>query len=259
MAVGNDSDFRADMRESMGKVGTFEYYRGYKIFLEQVVKVALSGIPVVYDTPRKLTSIDEAGQTTEVEVNQKDYTGQILNNLTVGKYTATISVGDSMESRKAQANDGIIKLAQFDPAIVSRNADILASNMNAPGMDLVSGRERARLLGEDAIPPDQWTKKEKEAMAALSQQPTPPDPAIIIAQAEQSKVQSESLKAQAELELKQMELQGKQQIEAVKLELQKSKQDYDNLLKAVQAEKLSIEMGQPINQNVTTTAEEEIQ
>jgi len=256
--VANDSDYRADLRESMGSVGTFEYYKGYKVFLEQVMKVCLGAVPIVYDTRRKLTRMDEAGQTSEVEVNSVDATGNILNDLTVGKFTSTVSISDNMESRKAQANDGIISLAQFDPSIVTRNTDILASNMSAPGMDLVADRERERLFQQGAIPQDQLTEKEIEAVQAQANQPPPPDPATIIAQAEQTKVQAEALRAQAELELKQLELNGKQQVEAVKLELQKSKQDYDNLLKAVQAEKLSTEINQPIDQSVVNKAESEI-
>lgn len=253
-----DSDFRADLRESIGSAGTFEYYQGYKIFLEHTMKVALSGFRAVYDTARKLTSIDESGQASEVEVNAPDGMGGIMNNLTSGKYTSTVSISDNMESRKAQANDGMLELAKYIPDVIERNKDIMASNISAPGMDMVADRERADSFRKGYITEDQLTEDEKEQLQAQASQPQQPDPAQTIAETEAFRVKSDALIKQAQLELDQAKTNGDLQVKGLQLELQKSKQDYENLLKAVQAEKLSVETSKPIDENVVNTAEGEI-
>jgi len=223
-----DSDFRSDQRDTMGQMGTFEYYRGHKVALEHTAKVLLDAIPKVYDSERKIRTVDEANQSSEVAINEKNTaTGEILNDLTMGKYDITVEIGPTFKSRRTEANSKIIELGAIDPTVVQRNMDIIASNIDAPGMNLVSDRERANLFKQGQIPQDQWTDEEKEQaqQAQESQQNQPPDPATVIAQAEAQKAENDAKTSQ----FKALEAQAK-------LEQAQNKQDFDQSMQIFQAE-----------------------
>ena len=213
-----DSDFRADQRNSVGQVGTFEYYIAHQIALEYSAKVFLDAVPRVYDTARKIRTIDEAGQSSEVDINTPDQNGQTINDVINGQYDVTVTLGESFQSRREQANSSILELGKINPAVVERNTDIIANNISAPGMSTVAERERDFLFKQGAIPRDQWTDKEIEAAEeAKASQGQQPDPATIIAQAEVAKAQAEQRKVeqqalieQAKLEQRQIELQMKE-------------------------------------------------
>ena len=232
-----DSDFRFDQRNSMGQMGTFEYYRGHKVALEHTAKVLLDGIPGTYDSQRKIGTMDEAGNASEVEINAKNTaTGEILNDLTVGKYDISVKIGPTLESRQTEANTRILELGDRVPGVVERNADIIANNIDAPGMTVVAERERRLLLKNGVIPEDQWTDEEKEdaAQAAQAQQSAPPDPAQQIAEAELQKAQNETkvsefkaLEAQAKLELLQNKQDFEQELTVIKAQMDQDKEQRD--------------------------------
>lgn len=272
-ASRGDSDFRANQRSSLGQLGTFEYYRGWQMALEHSAKVILGAIPRVYDSERAIRITDEAGQSSEVRINERQSGGDMLNDLTVGKYDICVKIGESFETRQAKANDGIRDLAQYDPTIIQRNTDILASNIDAPGMGSVADRERNYLMAQGVIPEDQWTEDEKEKAAAASQQPKEQTFEDKIAQAELQKAENQAMAEQYKALGRQAELEHKerkQQIDTVisqhSIEMDKLKQkileqssDYENLLKLVQSVEISQRTQQTVDKSLLPNAEAEIQ
>lgn len=246
-----DSDFRFNQRSSMGQVGTFEYYRGHKVALEHTAKVALGAIPTVYDTPRKVRIVDEANQSSEVSINGYDEEGKRLNDLTIGKYDVCIKIGKDFQSRQADANSAILELGSIIPEVVMRNSDIIASNMDAPGMRTVADRERAYLLKQGVIPEDQFTDQEKQKLMAAQQQPQQPDAGTLIAQAEVQKAevqaqeaQFKALEAQAKLELQQVKQQTEASEKAMRIELEQQKQQMEELYKLIQGAEILAKIDQ---------------
>lgn len=227
-ASRRDSDFRFDQRGSMGQMGTFEYYRSHSVALEHTAKVLLRAIPRVYDTERKIRTIDEAGQSSEVTINQ-NVNGQILNNLTVGKYDICVKVGPTFENRQTEANTRILELGDRIPEVVALNADIIASNIDAPGMQAVADRLRVELFKAGKIPESQWTDEEKEQAMAAAQNPPPPDPAAMIAEAEQKKAETELLIKRAELEQKQQSMADDANARAIELQIKAQAQEVKNM------------------------------
>lgn len=263
--AAKDSNWRFDQRNSMGQLGTFEYYRGQKVALEYTAKVILNAIPKVYDTDRKIRTVDEAGQSSEVRVNYRDPMGKMINDLTAGKYDITIKIGPSFESRQQQANTAILELGDRIPDVLARNTDILASNIDAPGMRQVADRERSILMKQRVIPESQWTDEEREQAQAAAQQQQQPDPATMIAQAELQKSQTEAetarfkaLEAQAKLELQKAQQDSNMNIQAIKLEMEKMRNDYQNLRDMAAAAKSLAEAGNTLEQRVVDKAESEI-
>lgn len=270
-ASRRDSDFRSDQRNQMGQVGTYEYYEAHRVALEYTDKILLDGMRVIYDSERAQKIIDESGQASEVIINQNQ-NGKILHDLTTGKYDITVKVSKDMQSRKAAANDGIKELAAFDPSIVTRNTDFLASNIDAPGMQSIADREREYLFKQGLIPESQWTDEEKEKAAIAAQQPKEPDPAQMLAMAEVEKVKNLATKAQydalgkqADLELKQQQQQIQAALESFKMEMEQMKQerekeraDYQNLLDLTKSIENLAKTGQTIDNQVLTSAQQEI-
>ena len=247
-----DSDYRFESRSSMGQVGTFEYYRAHKVALEHTAKVILGAIPKVYDTARKIRIIDESNQSSEVDINAIDQsTGEKINNLLTGKYDVVINMGKDFESRQADANTAILELGSVNPDVVTRNTDIIATNIKAPGMRTVADRERAFLMRQGLIPEEQWTEDEKQKVMMAQQQNQQPDPNALIAeaqvkvaQAEADKVQTQLLVEQAKLEQKQAENQAKAMKEAMDLQLKEQKQQIDELTQLISGAKTLAEIDQ---------------
>ena len=254
--IKQDSDFRASQRDSMGQVGNFEYYRGLKVGLEHTAKVYLGAVPRIYDTKRKVRIIDDAKVSKEVVINDKDAKGQDVNNLLSGRYHISFKIGKDMESRKSDANDGILELAKYDETVAQRNSDIIARNISAPGMDLVADRERSKNMQAGVIPEDQWTDEEKEQAAIAQQQAQQQtDPMAEMAAAEMQKAQNEAQKIQidalikqADLERKELELQQKQQkmefesqMQAIKLAKEQDSQEIEDLKKLAETLKTLVE------------------
>lgn len=271
-ASRRDSDFRANQRSSIGQLGTFEYYRGWQMALEYCAKVLLGAIPRTYDSERAIRITDEAGQSSEVWINQRQADGSMLNDLTIGKYDICVKIGESFETRQAKANDGIVELAKFDPTIVEQTKDILAANIDAPGMRTVSDRFRHLLLMQGVIPDSQFTDEEREKAMIAAQQPKEPDPAQMLAMAEVEKAKSMATKAQydaigkqADLELKQQQQQIQATLESFKVEMERMKQerekersDYQNLLDLTKSIENLAKTGQTIDSGLLNKAESEI-
>lgn len=247
--TNKDSDFRFDQRTSMGQVGTFDYYKGLKHALQHTYRVILDAIPRCYDTYRKVQIVDESGKASEVEINKKDTsTGEVINNITTGHYDIAVDIGESFETRQAKANSAIMELGKINPGVIERNSDVIASNIKAPGMSMVSDRERDFLMKQGVIPESQFTEDEKAAALAAQSQPPRPDPASMIAQAEIQKAQAEVDKVQTQLLIEQakLEQQGvKQQTESIvksaELQLKSMSQSIDDLKKLIEANKILAE------------------
>ena len=249
-STSRDSDYRFNQRSSIGQVGTFEYYRGLKVALEHTAKVIIDAIPRVYDTERKIRVIDEANQSSEVTINQKDRaTGKVLYDLTVGKYDVCIDISENFETRQAKANSAIMEVGKINPEVIMRNTDIIANNTKAPGMRTVADRERQHLFAQGIIPESQWTDEEKEKMAMQQQQPKDPDPGTLIAQAELQKAQAETdrvqiqlLMDQTKLEQAQLKIQADAMAKDVELRIKEQSAEIDNLKKLIEANKILAEI-----------------
>jgi Ulp1 family protease len=132
--------------------------------------------------------------------------------------------------------DALTKLGTVDPSVIQLGGDILASNVNGPGMELIAKRKRRQLFTSGVLSPDELTEEEQQEMQANQQQPQP-DPAMVLAQAEQAKAQAELANAQtkqAEAELdkqvkiKEAEQKDKElQIRAYEAETKRFEADID--------------------------------
>jgi hypothetical protein len=252
---GLQSGVAIEALQKKGDTGTIEYFEAQEIAICHTARILVDAIPKVYDAQRQVRILSEDGTFEMQTINQQatdQQTGEVvtLNDLSAGKYDVTCSAGPSFQSRQAETVAGMVEVAQVDPSIIGLGGDVLLNNMSAPGMDLIAARKRLQLVNQGAIPEDQLTDEEKQAMQAAAQQPQEPDAMMVAAQAEMAKAQAASEKNQLTMQKQEQDFAIKQQ--QAELEMQKAQLD----LQKAQA-KLQLEQQEQMRKDQETAAKVE--
>lgn len=244
---GLQSGIALGQQIEQGNTSTIKYYTARKVAMAYMAKVLINAIPKVYDSTRQQRILNEDG-TDEIITLNKPYidsqTGEMveLNNLAIGKYDVSVSVGEPFQNRRQKGTEAIVKLGAVDPSIIQLAGDQLIKNLGFPGSDDVAMRKRAQMIAQGLIPQEQLTQEElAEIQAQQAQNQNPPaDPAMMMAaQAEMEKakaqqqeaanktaaLQLEAQRLQLEIEKFQAEMQGKLGVEGAKLDLEQQKVD----------------------------------
>ena len=158
---------------------------------------------MVYDTERQVRILREDESYDMVPINQKvidNATGEIVtvNDLQVGTYDVTCRAGPSFRNRQQETIEAITTLAQTDPSLMQIAGDLLLQNISTPAASQIAERKRIQMISQGLIPQSQMTEEELQEMAAKmqAQGQQAPDPAMVLAQAEQMKAQADMMKAQ---------------------------------------------------------------
>lgn len=237
---GLQSGVAIERLQHKGDNGTIKYFKAQETAIAHTGRILIDAIPKVYNSRRQARILKEDGSFDMVELNQEvmdTQTGQpvVLNDLSAGKYDVSCTAGPAFQSRQQEAVAAMVELGGIDPAIIQIGDDVLAGNINAPGMDTISERLRLQKFQAGLIPPSQWTDEEKQQVQqqqAQAQQNQQPDPAMLIGQAELMKAQTEQGKAGQELQIKAGELQlraRKQQSDEMKMMLEQQNQQAEQL------------------------------
>jgi len=195
-ARGNETSGKAiSARTQQANTATFVFVDNQARAIKYTAKVLVDLIPKVYDTQRVVRILNEDGSEAWAEVNATDpVSGQKINDLSVGKYDVVYDIGPDFATRRMEAADGLLKLAQTSPEYQSVLIPKIAKNLDWPG-SVELGQE----LQELSKP-----------------QPPPPE--------EQAKIQMELQGRQLDLKEKEVELQGKGiELESKKLEVEKTR------------------------------------
>jgi hypothetical protein len=227
--------------QNKGDNGTFKYSRAMEIAIAATGRLIKDAIPKVYDTARTIRVLREDDTYDMADLNQQvidNATGEIvvINDLSVGSYDVICKAGPSFKNRQEETLEAITSLAQVDPSLMQIAGDLLLQNVNTPAASQIAERKRAQMLQQGLIPQSQMT--EEELMAAqqqMMQGQQAPDPAMVLAQAEQLKAEAEMMRSQIEMQKLQNE-QMKLQLEAQKLQSQAVGDQADNAIDAFNAE-----------------------
>lgn len=195
-------------RQREGDTGTFLYADNLARAVSHIGRIIVDAMPRVYDTERSVRVLGEDGSTEFVAFNQRDpMTGRIINDISAGRYDVVASVGPAFSTRREEGREFMMAMMQAMPETAAMGADILAGMMDAPGSEELAERFRRRAVAQGIAKP-----KDGDEPA----QPPPPDPNMLLAQAEQMKAQAAIMRAQADSQLKAAELQ----LEARRVELE---------------------------------------
>jgi hypothetical protein len=229
--------------QNKGDNGTFKYSRAMEIAIAATGRLIKDAIPKVYDTARTVRVLREDESYDMADLNQQvidNATGEIvvINDLSVGSYDVICKAGPSFRNRQEETIEAIVSLAQVDPSIMQIAGDLMLQSVNTPAASQIAERKRAQMLQQGLIPQSQMTEEEimemqQAQMMAQGQQA--PDPAMVLAQAEQLKAEAEMMRSQIEMQKLQNE-QMKLQLEAQKLQSQAVGDQADNAIDAFNAE-----------------------
>jgi len=212
--------------QNKGDNATYNYTRAMEIAIGATGRLLKDAIPKVYDTQRVVRVLREDDTYNMTDINNQiidEQTGKIvtLNDLSQGIYDVICKAGASFKNRQQETVEAITKLAQVDPTLMQMAGDLLLQNISTPAATQISERKREQMLSAGIIPESQLTdeeRQEREQAQAQMQGQQPPDPAMVMAQAEQLKAQAEMLKAQIDQEKLNNE-RIKLQLEAQKLQM----------------------------------------
>lgn len=227
-------------RKKEGDVGTYAFIDNLSRSLEHVGRVLVDIAPVLLDTERMVRLGLDDGDFTFDLVNGHNEDGTIFNDLSMGTYDVTVTVGPSFTTQRTEARQSMQEFIQYYPAAAPIIGDLYAKSMDWPGAEQVA--ERLAFL----LPPEikaqraaEEARRKGEPPPQPEQQPAPPpDPMM------QAKLQEEQLKLQ-DLQIKLQQEQVKLQQEQAKLEkmqleaelmVTKSKEDVRKLLDEIDAE-----------------------
>lgn len=179
-------------RVRVSDTGTAIYQTNLERGIEEAGRVMNQLIPVVYDTPRTVKIIGPDAQEMLQAINYAENPASI--DITLGKYSVTVITGPSTETKRIEAAESMMSLAQAMPNVFAAAPDILVEALDWPGADKLAERFK-RMLPPGLLGPQEQTPEtvQKAQGAAQAQQAQ--------AQLVMQKAQSDALKAQSETAL----------------------------------------------------------
>jgi hypothetical protein len=215
-------------RQQQGEIATFNYQDNMAKGIRRTWEILISLIPKIYDTQRELRILGSDGSEDYKTVNEvvmDPASGQMLtvNDLAKGRYDVTVTVGPSFATKRQEASETYLQLAQASPEVMAVAGDLVFKAMDLPYSEDIADRLKAMLP-----PPIQQMLGEGKEI--------PPEAQAVMAQAQQAMQlveQKNQLVMQAAQELQQ-EQAG---IEKGKAEMGKAKAEIQVQIANLKAEK----------------------
>lgn len=241
--VSNEKSGKAIMaRQREGDVSTFHFSDNEARGKRFAGRVLADLMPKIYDGPRSLRLTKEDKTSREVRVNQsfKDKDGKTKKfDLTVGTYDIAVTTGPSFTTKRQEASETQVQIAQAYPQLMEIAGDIVVGNMDWPGAAEIAERIKKTLPPqlleepEEGQVPPQIVAQMQQMQAVIEQ---------MSAQLQQA--QQELQSKQADLQLKAADLQAKQQDMQLSAQSDQIKAETDRMRLQLDAEKLQLQREQ---------------
>lgn len=105
----------------------------------------------IYDTKRVVQALGIDGTENPVVIDPEapeayqEIDGQAVYNLSKGRYSVVVDVGPSYATKRQEAADSMMQLAQADPALMGIAGDLIIKNMDWPDAEEIAKRKKAML------------------------------------------------------------------------------------------------------------------
>lgn len=211
-------------RQQQGEIATFNYQDNMAKGIRRTWEILIDLVPKIYDTERELRILGSDGSEDYKRVNQVVVDPQTMqpikvNDLAAGRYDVTVTVGPSFSTKRQEASETYLQLAQAAPEVMAVAGDLIFKAMDLPYSEDIADRLKAMLP-----PPIQQMLSEGKQI--------PPEAQAVMAQAAQAMqmVQQQSqLVQQAAQELQQEQAgveKGKSEIQAAVAGLQAKESEF---------------------------------
>jgi hypothetical protein len=170
-AVSNETSGRAiRARQDEGDVATYNFADNQSKAVQRTFEILIDLIPEIYDTERSLRILGADGAEKYVRVNQPDpVTGEILNDLSVGKFDVVVTTGPSFATQRMEAAEVYTGLAQADPTLMAVAGDLIIKAHDLPLAHEIAERKRLMLPPQIQQSLGEKGKQSPEVQAALMQ------------------------------------------------------------------------------------------
>jgi hypothetical protein len=212
-------------RQQQGEIATFNYQDNMAKGIRRTWEILIDLIPKIYDTERELRILGSDGAEDYVKVNQivqDPASGQMItvHDLAQGRYDTTVTVGPSFSTKRQEASETYMQLAQASPEVMAVAGDLVFKAMDLPYSEDIADRLKAML----PPPIQQMLSQDKEI---------PPEAQAVMQQAAQAMQvveQKNQLVMQAAQELQQEQSgidKGKAEIQTLLANLETKKAQFD--------------------------------
>lgn len=140
-------------RQMVSDVGTFIYTDRLRIADERCAYNINELIPYIYDTQRVVTVI---GRDDKVVLQTINDPANPNSDVTMGKYSVTVSVGPASETKRTLAAEQMMSFVNAAPQIAGTVMDLVAEAQDWPKSSEFARRFKM-LLPPGMIPPDEMT------------------------------------------------------------------------------------------------------
>lgn len=151
-------------RQMTSDVGSFIYHDRLRIADERCARNINELIPEIYDTQRLMTLVGRDGKQRVEIINSG-----ANNDVTLGRYGITVSVGPATETKRALAAEQMMAFVNAMPGVADKVMDLVAESQDWPKADEFARRFRMFLLPSGVIPEENMTDEEKAFMAQQQQ------------------------------------------------------------------------------------------
>lgn len=212
-SMGMQSNERsgAALREQKreGDVGTYAFIDNLSRSLEHTGRILIDLAPSILDTERVVRLGLTNGEQEFAIVNMQAPNGKIFNDLSIGTYDVTVTVGPSYATQRIEARQSMQEFIQYYPDAAPLIGDLYAKSMDWPGAEEFAQRLEMLLPAEvkEKMAADAATKAGEPAPPPADSSAPPPDPE------QELKLQEAQIKleeAQVKLEQEQVKLQEAQ-------------------------------------------------
>lgn len=165
-ARSNETSGRAIIaRKEEGDVGNYNYTDNQVKMLTSLGRMLVDSIPRVYDAQQVVRVIGEDNKEKFVEVNKvflapdpanpDEMIEKMDNNLSLGTYDVTVTVGKSFDTARMETAETAQALAQAEGPLGLLGQYLLLENLDVPGMDVFKKAARQVLVSQGLIPPEE--------------------------------------------------------------------------------------------------------
>lgn len=243
-------------RQKEGDVSTFHFSDNLARALRFQGRVFNDLFPKIYDGSRVERVTAEDGSTREVKLNQpfKDEAGQEKTiDMTEGEYDVMVTTGPSYTTKRQEAAESQVQLAQAYPPIMRIAGSNIVRNMDWPGaadiadkLQIVEQAEFPQLKENPDlkdVPPEIQAQMQQAQVVIqqLTAQLQQTQAGLVQAEQELKNKQSEFQLKQADLQLKMQDAQTTAQNDAVKNELDKMKLELEGKKLELEGQRLQLE------------------
>lgn len=148
-SLGNRSNENSGIairaRQAQGEIATFNFQDNMAKAVRRTWEILIDLIPYYYDTTRSLRILGSDGAEKYVKVNAPGPNGEVLNDLSRGRFDVAVTTGPSFATRRQEAAEAYSQLAAQDETLMMTAGDLVYKAMDLPYSEEIAERKRMML------------------------------------------------------------------------------------------------------------------